>query len=187
MLSVRKTTLAAVVAGLGLIPGSMAAHADTITTFDATGVTALGATFSGTLTIDTTAGVVTADDLNLSSPDNLAFTATPTVSGTVLPSTFEIQIPATTGPGALQLQLPINSLVGYDGGQMDSLSNGVDGRISEVTDGIDIFTEGTLTATTEGTLTTTPLPATLPLFASGLGVLGFLGWRRKRKARAVTA
>jgi hypothetical protein len=28
----------------------------------------------------------------------------------------------------------------------------------------------------------TPLPATLPLFASGLGALGLLGWRRKRKA-----
>ena len=30
----------------------------------------------------------------------------------------------------------------------------------------------------------TPLPAALPLFASGLGVLGLLGWRRKRKAIA---
>ena len=29
-----------------------------------------------------------------------------------------------------------------------------------------------------------PLPATLPLFASGLGVLGLLGWRRKRKNKA---
>jgi len=28
----------------------------------------------------------------------------------------------------------------------------------------------------------TPLPASLPLFASGLGALGLLGWRRKRKA-----
>ena len=27
-----------------------------------------------------------------------------------------------------------------------------------------------------------PLPATLPLFATGLGALGLLGWRRKRKA-----
>ena len=27
-----------------------------------------------------------------------------------------------------------------------------------------------------------PIPAALPLFASGLGVLGLLGWRRKRKA-----
>jgi hypothetical protein len=30
----------------------------------------------------------------------------------------------------------------------------------------------------------TPLPAALPLFAGGLGALGLLGWRRKRKARA---
>jgi hypothetical protein len=30
----------------------------------------------------------------------------------------------------------------------------------------------------------TPLPAALPLFGTGLGALGLLGWRRKRKARA---
>jgi hypothetical protein len=29
----------------------------------------------------------------------------------------------------------------------------------------------------------TPLPDALPLFATGLGALGLLGWRRKRKAR----
>jgi PEP-CTERM motif len=29
-----------------------------------------------------------------------------------------------------------------------------------------------------------PLPAALPLFASGLGALGLLGWRRKKKAQA---
>ena len=29
-----------------------------------------------------------------------------------------------------------------------------------------------------------PLPSALPLFATGLGVLGLLGWRRKRKAQA---
>ncbi len=32
----------------------------------------------------------------------------------------------------------------------------------------------------------TPLPATLPLFATGLGALGLLGWRRKRKGTAGT-
>jgi len=36
-------------------------------------------------------------------------------------------------------------------------------------------------------LAATPLPATLPLFASGLGALGLLGWRRKRKAAAIAA
>lgn len=29
----------------------------------------------------------------------------------------------------------------------------------------------------------TPLPTTLPLFATGLGALGLMGWRRKRKAK----
>ena len=27
----------------------------------------------------------------------------------------------------------------------------------------------------------TPLPAALPLFATGIGAMGLLGWRRKRK------
>jgi hypothetical protein len=30
-----------------------------------------------------------------------------------------------------------------------------------------------------------PLPGALPLFATGLGALGLLGWRRKRKAQTV--
>jgi hypothetical protein len=33
------------------------------------------------------------------------------------------------------------------------------------------------------TATRTPLPAALPLFATGLGALGLLGWRKKRKAQ----
>jgi hypothetical protein len=38
------------------------------------------------------------------------------------------------------------------------------------------FTNGQITI-----LSATPLPAALPLFATGLGALGLLGWRRKRK------
>ena len=34
-------------------------------------------------------------------------------------------------------------------------------------------------------LSQTPLPPALPLFATGLGVMGLLAWRRKRKAAAV--
>jgi hypothetical protein len=36
-------------------------------------------------------------------------------------------------------------------------------------------------------VTATPLPAALPLFASGLGALGLFGWRRKRKNAAAVA
>ena len=37
----------------------------------------------------------------------------------------------------------------------------------------------------EGVAAATPLPAALPLFATGFGALGLLGWRRKRKTLAV--
>jgi hypothetical protein len=36
----------------------------------------------------------------------------------------------------------------------------------------------------QGITAATPLPAALPMFAGGLGALGMLGWRRKRKAAA---
>jgi hypothetical protein len=45
-------------------------------------------------------------------------------------------------------------------------------------------TSGTLqieSVTANGGLGATPLPAALPLFATGLGVMGLFGWRRKRK------
>jgi hypothetical protein len=40
-----------------------------------------------------------------------------------------------------------------------------------------------LTSFTVTPVSATPLPAALPLFATGLGALGLLGWRRKRKAQ----
>ena len=39
----------------------------------------------------------------------------------------------------------------------------------------------------EETAQATPLPAALPLFASGLGAMGLFGWRRKRKNAAALA
>jgi len=42
-------------------------------------------------------------------------------------------------------------------------------------------------ALTSSELSQTPLPAALPLFAGGLGALGLLGWRRKKKAAASAA
>jgi uncharacterized protein (TIGR03118 family) len=51
------------------------------------------------------------------------------------------------------------------------------------TDGINSETDGLFGAIDS----TTPLPAALPLFATGLGGLGLIGWRRKRKSRAKVA
>jgi hypothetical protein len=46
---------------------------------------------------------------------------------------------------------------------------------------------GSLQIESIAVLVVTPLPASLPLFATGLGALGLLGWRRKRKAAAAIA
>ena len=54
---------------------------------------------------------------------------------------------------------------------------------STVDQGMLLVTGPTL-VTAGGNQSETPLPAALPLFASGAGVLGFLGWRRKRKQAA---
>jgi ribosomal protein L17 len=40
-----------------------------------------------------------------------------------------------------------------------------------------------VTITSESVVPTTPIPAALPLFATGLGALGLLAWRRKRNNR----
>jgi hypothetical protein len=47
------------------------------------------------------------------------------------------------------------------------------------------FDIGAPVTTIGGSGGATPLPAALPLFATGIGGLGLLGWRRKRKAQAV--
>jgi len=44
-----------------------------------------------------------------------------------------------------------------------------------------------LVTVSAGTASATPLPGALPLFASGLGAFGLLGWRRKRKGAAAIA
>jgi hypothetical protein len=61
-----------------------------------------------------------------------------------------------------------------------SIGLGFNNHDSEVDFGGNAWTfiTGELTVTQ-----TTPLPAALPLFATGLGALGLLGWRRKRKAQ----
>ena len=47
-----------------------------------------------------------------------------------------------------------------------------------------IFQSAGLLISSASQLSQTPLPAALPLFVTGLGALGLLGWRRKRKQAA---
>jgi hypothetical protein len=57
--------------------------------------------------------------------------------------------------------------------------------IDSVIGGGSIFEARSTAAIIARESASTPLPAALPLFATGLGGLGLLGWRRKRKVRAI--
>jgi hypothetical protein len=46
---------------------------------------------------------------------------------------------------------------------------------------IDFITAANSTSGTVAAVSAVPLPAALPLFATGLAAMGLLGWRRKRK------
>jgi hypothetical protein len=57
--------------------------------------------------------------------------------------------------------------------------------LRNVYDGLFVATDNAVTFS--DTPFATPIPAALPLFATGLGALGLLGWRRKRESHAVIA
>jgi len=50
-----------------------------------------------------------------------------------------------------------------------------------------INSSGQIVGTADNGLGQTPLPPALPLFASGLGLMGLFGWRRKRKNAGIAA
>ena len=104
------------------------------------------------------------------------------VSAAIQLAIWEVEYPtfAFTGPTAETIT---------DAGEYVALA--IAGTGAWAPQGVNLFSEdgnqnlGDWTPEGGGGLSpTTPLPAALPLFASGLGALGLLGWRRKRKAAA---
>jgi hypothetical protein len=58
----------------------------------------------------------------------------------------------------------------------------IDPYFSDITKGYDLQISDGIGNSLGSPPATTPIPATLPLFTSALGGLGFLGWRRRRAA-----
>ena len=77
-------------------------------------------------------------------------------------------------------------LFSYAGPQTDSWESNVNVAIMNSLSPGAPWLPGSYFLAIDPPTTTTPLPAALPLFAGGLGALGFLGWRRKRKVAAST-
>jgi hypothetical protein len=155
------------------------ANADT---FDVIGAGAL----SGTIDINVTSGTITSASLNVAGGYGAFNTILNSTSSgpfanwelDVINSTYETTI----------LFKP-DSLVGFIVGNITTW------QVSDYpcldpsgfcTSGLPNGESGTISAVSTD-LGTTPLPAALPLFATGLGALGLLGWRRKRKSSAIAA
>ena len=150
------------------------------TTFNVTGTPSLP--MGGTLTIS--GGFVGPENVTVPNPPNtLAPTAFTFLTSSVLGSgsTWDITLNQGATGYSLLLILPVTSLAGYAGGNIfDALmyptATGPEGDVASCFNG----SCGALTPAT--TPPPVPLPGALPLFATGLGALGLLGWRRKKKA-----
>jgi hypothetical protein len=159
------------------------------TTFDVSGTdTVDGFTLGGIIVIDVTNGTIATQpgdvDVTVTGRAGVGpFTGVPTLThpSHVDPGTIT-ELSFTAGSFTLDLFLPAASLVGYTGGAICGVLNAGtsglcdQGDISQLSPANGELDSGSLTPVA------TPLPAALPLFATGLGGLGLLGWRRKRKA-----
>ncbi len=147
-----------------------AANADTIVEFDVAGTTSDGGTFSGTIGLDvTTPTNFASDNANIVSSDFPAKSFFDVFFDISVPSLPGVQVGISDGLGGtgdvLTLNIPTSSLTDAGGP--------IAGSFNQIS-----ITGGDIT---------TPLPAALPLFATGLGAMGLLGWRRKRKSASAIA
>jgi len=183
MLRLHSIIIAAVVAVLSL---PSVAHASTVESFTFTGTCSdCGASggsgiATGTLvlqnyTLGTTLGIAQASDF-------VSFTYNSILQGTLTVSSSELNglfvVLNDNLPNAEDVTINWTSTFVFN---FETFASGTDW----------ILTRGTPvdTGTNLGTwsASATPLPATLPLFATGLGAVGLLGWRRKRKAATAIA
>jgi hypothetical protein len=148
---------------------------------------ARASTLTYDITLTQTSGtLITGSDFTVTSTFMVAAPTTDFESETISP--FSIVINGKTYTSGASIQFigtganpGINTFSGFSassGG--DSLSMGGGGSFNLSGTGISSSDVGTVTIA----LATTPLPAAFPLFAGGLGVVGFLARRKKQKALA---
>jgi hypothetical protein len=178
VLMTRLTLIAIMAAVVAYQATTNSASASPIT-YDLVGVTAAFADntetdyFSGTFTYDASTAVLSAVSITVSGPVDAGFFTT--AGNRALPFNNQIQFSDSSYTWIMSFwntsfSLPVVPLdVSPD-------------QLSAVYNSDNILTNGVT-----GAAVATPLPAALPLLATGIGAMGLLGWRRKRKNAATIA
>jgi hypothetical protein len=157
-------------------------------------------TLSGTITIDTGTGAIDGVDLQFTSPSNTIVGSLPDLTNVGIETsgtndqTYEVELCASTPCSTnwlitMLLDVPsftsgeLTSLVGYDGGDIDSIGLFY-GGVADTWGGCQA---DSLSSPTCGQLSapgpvSTPEPAALPFLATGLGMIGLMARRRSPKA-----
>jgi hypothetical protein len=162
------------------------AHAGSVTLY-LTGTFADGAALGGTITVDQTAGTVTALNGTIGAPDAGSFTVSE--GDGIGPSYYDVGMGTTAGLyPSLSLALATTTLVGYNGGPICSLAATCNGVVA----GLFKTTGSTAIALTVGNASLTPpaqpssVPALSPWALCALVLLlaasGALLHRRARQA-----
>lgn len=124
--------------------------------------------FSGNLTIDISTSTVLEANLSVQN-----FVVGPSFSTSMTYGLTNLLVTPNGAPSGVLIYLDVNLLDGTlagGGPQIGPTNTGVSPYVFDM--------QGTLTLES---VSTTPLPDSLPLFATGLGLIGMLGWWRKRK------
>ena len=110
------------------------------------------------------------------------------IGGTLIPGSLTVKTYLDAGNNPFALTTLLTSLTFPGPGAFSGSDDGfgvTNATPYSLTQVITLTLPGGGSASFDSDLqTTTPIPAALPLFASGLGVLGFAAFRRKRKALA---
>jgi hypothetical protein len=182
-----KTKLLGVVVAIGGIWLASPAKAHTID-WTLSGTFIDGGTFSGTFQIDSTAGYLLPDSYDITTTAGFVwggdeYVPTPGYIESEYFVGFQFEI---IDLGVLWPTEPYVNLQFED-----SLTTpGVDilNTATSFECGNNFSCTGALRFVASGeAVSATPLPAALPLFATGLGVTGLFGWRRKQKKAAASA
>jgi len=166
-----------------------AAAAATFTACDSVRAATVEYQILGSITFTTFSGEYTLSGTFFSDGSAADISVT-TDAGTDLTGTYNV---SPSLPGNSQLRVFDSSTTELDILFANPLSNNANDPISN--DGIFLsgyesgylYNGMTLGGAGQADPVATPLPAALPLFATALGGLGLLGWRRKRKNTAAIA